>query len=274
MWNMLRKKMNRMSAVVAAFTTPLLLLGADGNARAAAYAPFSWNPSRWIIAHRGGPALYPEEGYRGYDASAASHFTLEADARQLKDGLWVLSHDDTVDRTIRGLSGLVNQLTAAQWLAPTTYLKPGRSNTYTRDHPATLGGFLLRYGGRYPILLELKAGSVPSFINMIKSHHLESSVMVQTFNWRTALQFKAAGLTPMFLMGADLKKSPANEWQIAAAGIHYIGVNKNMEGSQVAELRRAALVVVSYTVDTESSFLHDLGEGMNGSFSNDPWVLH
>lgn len=258
--------------VIVALASVLLTVGASCDAQAVTN-PFDGNPSRWVIAHRGGARWYPEEGYRGYSAAMNSGFALEADARQLKDGLWVLNHDATVDRTIRGLTGPVDQITREQWMASTTYLRPDPDGRFKWDHPATLGGWFLRYGGKIPLVLELKAGSVPSFINMIKSRNFEKVVLAQTFNWETAQQFQEAGLTTMFLMGSDLNKSPANEYQIRDAGIRYVGVSRNMGAWHVQRLRNAGLIVVSYTVDTQSNFSYELGQGVNGSFSNNPWAL-
>ena len=259
----------RLKMILAVILAMFMSLMASVDAFAATYAPFAKTPYRMIISHRGGPLKYPEMGYRGFNASLASGFALEADARQLKDGLWVLNHDETVDRTIRGISGRVDQITRDQWFNK-AYLKPGPSNKYFYDRPSTLGGFFLRYGGKAPILLEHKSGSVPSFIWMITSRNLQASVIPQTFNWNNAKQFKASGLNPMFLMGKEFPVSPAT---IKSAGIKYVGVSKDMGPWHVKQLKNAGLIVMSYTVNTKSNFNYEVNQGVNGSFSDNPWAL-
>lgn len=255
-----------LAAAVAAST--LIAFAAGPAGAAAAYSPFTGTPTRWIIAHRGAPALYPEEGSRGYDRCRASGFPLEADARQLKDGTWVLLHDATVDRTMYGAKGAVDQLTLAQWRA--ARLRAAPSGLYPTDQPVTLADFLARYGGTAPILLEHKAGSVTAFISQIKSRGLQNSVMAQSFSWDTARQFKAAGLIPMYLMGTNLPVAPTT---IRSTGIRHVGVSKDMGPANVKALRAAGLVVVSYTVNTRSNFNYEVNQGVNGSFSDNPWAL-
>lgn len=255
-------------AAVAVAASTLTAWSATSAGAAGTYSPFTATPSRWIIAHRGSPALYPEEGSRGYDRSRASGFALEADARQLKDGTWVLLHDATVDRTMYRATGRADQLTLSQWRA--ARLRAAPSGLYPTDAPVTLGDFLARYGGTAPILLEHKAGSVTGFISQIKSRGLQQSVMAQSFSWDTAQQFRSAGLIPMYLMGSNLPVAPA---AIKAAGIRYVGVSKDMGPANVRALRAAGLVVVSYTVNTRSNFDYEVGQGVNGSFSDNPWAL-
>jgi glycerophosphoryl diester phosphodiesterase len=232
------------------------------------YAPFTRTPDPWLIAHRGGAALYPEEGRRGYDHSLASGFALEADARQLQDGTWVLLHDDTVDRTMSGVSGPIDELTVDQWRA--AYLKPGPAGRYASDRPLTLDDFLVRYGGRAPIVLEHKGGSVDDFIRQIQGRGLQTSVMAQSFSWTEVKQFQAAGLIPMYLMGRTIRVSPAD---IAASAVRYVGVSKDMNAASVAALRSEGLVVISYTVDTRREFDIERREGVRGAFSDNPWSL-
>lgn len=66
------------------------------------------------IAHRGEPAVAPEESISSFRAAIRDGArVLEGDVHFTKDGRPVLIHDDTVDRTTNG-TGRVDQLTLAQ----------------------------------------------------------------------------------------------------------------------------------------------------------------
>ena len=232
--------------------------------------PFVITPERWLVSHRGGPRRFPEEGMRGYDASAASGFALEADARQLGDGTWVLLHDATVDRTMTGVTGAVDGLTLAQW--QTARLRPAPSGRYPDDPAVTVVDFLQRQAGKVPIVLELKAGDADGFVETVRAAAGAElpSVMVQSFDFAVAQRFGDAGLTPMFLMGAQIYPTVET---IIGAGIRYVGVARSMDAASVAQLRAAGLVVVSYTVNTGVDLDIEFREGVHGVFTDDPWRM-
>lgn len=232
--------------------------------------PYVITPERWLVSHRGGPRRFPEEGMRGYDASAASGFALEADARQLGDGTWVLLHDATVDRTMTGVTGAVDGLTLAQW--QTARLRPAPSGRYPDDPAVTVVDFLQRQAGKVPILLELKAGDADGFVETVRAAAGAElpSVMVQSFDFAVAQRFGDAGLTPMFLMGAQIYPTVET---IIGAGIRYVGVARSMDAASVAQLRAAGLVVVSYTVSTGVDLDIEFREGVHGVFTDDPWRM-
>ena len=67
-----------------------------------------------VFAHRGGCALGPENTIATFDLGMASGADgLELDVHLSKDGVAVVCHDDTLERTTSG-SGLVRGLTAAE----------------------------------------------------------------------------------------------------------------------------------------------------------------
>ncbi|MGE5310778.1 MAG: glycerophosphodiester phosphodiesterase [Nitrospirota bacterium] len=67
-----------------------------------------------VISHRGGAGLWPENTLYGFQRAAAMGVdVLETDMHSTADGVLVLIHDPTVDRTTNG-SGRVNHLTLSQ----------------------------------------------------------------------------------------------------------------------------------------------------------------
>ena len=75
------------------------------------------NPLVLVDAHRGASAWFPENTLVAFEAAIASGAdSVELDVQLSADGVAVVIHDDTVDRTTLG-SGAVAQLTAAELAA-------------------------------------------------------------------------------------------------------------------------------------------------------------
>ncbi|MCC7265230.1 MAG: glycerophosphodiester phosphodiesterase, partial [Candidatus Latescibacteria bacterium] len=75
---------------------------------------FAGQPEFLVIAHRGGRGLGPESTLPLFrQAVDLGVDVLEFDVRQSADGVLILLHDETVDRTTEG-SGRADQLTLAQ----------------------------------------------------------------------------------------------------------------------------------------------------------------
>lgn len=108
-----------------------------------------------IIAHRGTPRLAPENTIAGFDRALELGFRhLELDAQLSADGVPVVFHDSTLERTSSG-SGPLARLTLAELRA----LDAGRwfNQQFAGERIPTLEEVLVRYRGRAHIHLELKS---------------------------------------------------------------------------------------------------------------------
>lgn len=101
--------------VVAAVVVLLFLLGALLAKPAPDHAYYAGDlPQPLIIAHQGGDGLWPGNTLYAYQQAAAMGVdVLEGDLHRTKDGVIVLMHDETVDRTTNG-SGLIEDMTLAE----------------------------------------------------------------------------------------------------------------------------------------------------------------
>ena len=80
----------------------------NGMTHATSASPPAW-PFPRVLAHRGGGTLAPENTLAGLRAAAGYSFRgVEFDAKLTRDGVAVLMHDETLDRTTNG-RGLVAQ---------------------------------------------------------------------------------------------------------------------------------------------------------------------
>lgn len=116
-------------------------------------------PAPAIVAHRGGSALGPENTLASIRTGLARGVAgVEIDVRATADGVAVLMHDETVDRTTDG-SGRVDTTTlrdlrrlnaAARW--------SGRAVGYER--PPTLTEALRAVDGRARVFIEVKPAGI------------------------------------------------------------------------------------------------------------------
>ncbi|WP_242355974.1 glycerophosphodiester phosphodiesterase [Anaeromyxobacter sp. SG64] len=69
--------------------------------------PFLSLPSPWLVAHRGGSALAPENTLPAFDVAAElGADAIETDVRRTRDGVVIVFHDETTER-ITGAPGTV-----------------------------------------------------------------------------------------------------------------------------------------------------------------------
>lgn len=232
-----------------------------------------------VVAHRGGGALvYPEAGMRGMVAAAEDGFLPEFDIRFLVDGTPVLCHDATVTRTMTGVSGSVDALTIQQWRS--ARLKPVYAGGWD-DRPLTFEDALDYLGGRIVLVPEIKSGAtqaeVDRCISMVVERGLQRCVIMQSFDYATAVRIADAGVAALFLTGSTLTGSGApgatdadRAAAIAAAGIEYVGPSRSMSSTAIATLAAAGLHVMPYTVKTPAQ-ADALPVEVSGHFSDDPW---
>lgn len=109
-----------------------------------------------VSAHRGGPAAgFPENAIETFENTLAQVPALiETDVRETADGVLVLLHDETVDRTTNG-TGRVAEMTLAE--VKDLYLKDN-DGQLTSFRVPTLGEALEAMRGRTVLQLDVKRG--------------------------------------------------------------------------------------------------------------------
>lgn len=111
--------------------------------------PFFDSRRPLVFAHRGGCALGPENTIKAFDRGmAAGADGLELDVHLSADGIVVVHHDDTLDRTTNG-SGPIAARTAAEL---------ARVDAGEGEGIPALSEVLARYPG-VPIIIEMKVDS-------------------------------------------------------------------------------------------------------------------
>ena len=138
------------------------------------------------IAHRGASAVAPENTLAAFEkAEALGADGVELDVRLCADGVPVVIHDASVDRTTGG-SGRVadmpltqlKELDAGSWFGP----------AFSKEPIPTLTETLETVGGKLILNIELKGegllnrGLVRAVVDVIRKHGLGKRVLLSAFN--------------------------------------------------------------------------------------------
>lgn len=106
--------LRRTLGILAVLTVPYLYFATLHPRQEVPDHPLFDAPGPWVIAHRGGRGLWPENTLFAFEqAKALGVDVIEMDLRVTADGAIVAIHDGTVDRTTNG-SGRVGNMTLAE----------------------------------------------------------------------------------------------------------------------------------------------------------------
>ncbi|MFF4243539.1 glycerophosphodiester phosphodiesterase [Streptomyces sp. NPDC001822] len=232
-----------------------------------------------VIGHRGASSAAPENTLVSQEiARRGGADFIENDVQPSKDGVPYILHDATVDRTTDG-TGPVRSLTSSQldaldagsWFAP----------HYTGARVPTLAAQLddLRTRGG-DLLLEIKGAhtkaEVATIVETIRGHGMTGRVFVQSFEV-DALRFthELAPELPLGLLRSTLDADPvalAEELHLAAYNPEDGALGK--KPSVVADLHKAGVAVMVWTVDNPDRWKALESAGVDGIITNRPTELN
>ncbi|MBI4306289.1 MAG: hypothetical protein HY678_08210 [Chloroflexi bacterium] len=155
-----------------------------------------------LIAHRGFSSRVPENTLPAFDLALESGIdNFELDAQLTKDGVVVVIHDATVDRTTDG-RGPVAGFTSLDLQMLDAGSRFGDARQYAGTRIPTLRQILERYRGRAHIHLELKSteAELPAMV----------AALLKDTGWleyATGGPFKAPGITLTSFSFEQLKRS-------------------------------------------------------------------
>lgn len=283
--------------------------GSADDARAAPSQPITRPAGAAIVsAHRGGAAYAPENTMVAFrNAVRLGVDQLEADSQLSADGVLVLIHDDTLDRTT-DCSGTVISKTfaglqacdAAHWFSPG---QPTTVPDLNRPHPLRgqgirvpaaeeLFAYLRQLGDAAPELsIEIK--NIPGESNfdpvgmavaqvlvpLIRQYGLEEKVIVQSFWPATidAVKRLAPELRTQFLTTSSTGQTAAQNLAYVTLRQHDISAPNFDAPDFNAVLVQAAQTsgkqVIPYTPDRESDLRTVTALGVDGLITNFPGCL-
>jgi glycerophosphoryl diester phosphodiesterase len=230
-----------------------------------------------IAGHRGDRSVAPENTLPALQAALDSTMAfVETDIQLTSDGVPVLIHDDTVDRTTDG-TGPVADLTFAQLRA----LDAG--SWFSRDFAGvtvpSLDEFIVLLaasGSTKQALLELKgfwpADDVRTVVSMLASGGVQNRVTFASFDFTTIMNLHAvAPAIPRVIIQRELSADPV----ALAEHFHAIAVltspaSLERNPGAVEAMHEAGLGLLLYTLNSTQRWEEALALGVDGIVTDKP----
>ncbi|MFF3734999.1 glycerophosphodiester phosphodiesterase [Streptomyces sp. NPDC002476] len=231
-----------------------------------------------VIAHRGASSAAPENTLVSDEvARRGGAEYIENDVQPSKDGVPYVLHDSTVDRTTDG-KGAVRNLASSQLdaLDAGSWFGPSYTGTRIPTLAAQLDDLRSRGGN---LLLEIKGAhtrdEVATIVKTIRDHGMTDRVFVQSFEV-DALKYtrELAPELPLGLLRGSLDADPvalSKELGLAAYNPSDNALSKRP--GVVADLHRAGVAVMVWTVDSPARWQALEAGGVDGIITNRPAEL-
>lgn len=237
-----------------------------------------------VIAHRGASADAPENTLPAFLAAWSTGTAwVETDVQPSADGIPVLFHDDTLERTTDGTGRLrsstaeqLSHVDAGGWF-------PGRAfagtPVPTLAETLAAGGALAVPPDGPRLLLEIKgehsADEVRTVLSVLSAAAAERWVFLQSFEIPVLeLLRKSAPGRPLGLLVESLDDDPAARCrELGAITYNPEHVLLRDRPELVAELQAADLGVVGWTADDPADWAFLTGLGVDGIITNRPAAL-
>ena len=232
-----------------------------------------------IVAHRGASSSRPENTIPSFEEAVRfGAGIVEFDVRLSRDGVAMVMHDPTVDRTTDG-TGFVHELTASE-------LSSLNAGTETEPTPVpTLTEVLACVSGRAAIAVEIKnIPGEPAFEAVrepiVEAVHAElerfdGAVLVVSFNPSSITASKVlAPHVPTGFLTTDLV-DPREALAFAVSAGHDMvlpGTRASIPAGEsfVEQVHAAGLRIGTWTVDEPETMRMLLDRGFDAVASNDP----
>ncbi len=247
-----------------------------------------------VHGHRGARALRPENTIPAFEYAIAQGVdVLELDMAVTKDGVVVVSHDPILHPPV--CSGpepmaAIHSLTLAEvreWDCgriqnpnfPRQQIAPG-TRMPTLDEVfdlASRGTFKFNIETKifadHPELSPAPDEFVSLVLALIRKHHLESRIILQSFDFRTLHEMKK--IAPEIKLAALYEGEPKSFVEITKeAGADMISPEHHLvTAEQVRESHAAGFPVVPWTADTPADWDRLVAAGVDAIITDDPAAL-
>lgn len=236
-----------------------------------------------IIAHRGASAYHPENTMSAFRAAyEMGAEMIELDVTLSKDGVPVVIHDETIDRTTNG-KGLVSDFT----LDELKNLDAGTwfSKKHAGEPIPTLEEVLEFTRGKIALNIEVKPEAVTDEVrggieekawDLVKKYEMEEYVLFSSFNYQAITHLKEINVdikaALLFEKKQSAKRSPGqlvDEYNADAFNCSYRQFSKKW----AEEALEKGFPVFVYTVNSERRMKKMIKRGVRGIFSDKPDLL-
>jgi glycerophosphoryl diester phosphodiesterase len=220
------------------------------------------------IGHRGNAVYAPENTLASFLSAEGKADFVETDGRVSSDGVLVIMHDSTVDRTTDG-TGNVAALTLAQLKA----LDAGSwfSAAFAGERIPTLAEMVTNTLRFATPLIEQKAGTAAQYVAELRRLNAVTNVVVQSFdlNFLANVHSLEPSIALCGLGSGTLTTASLNS--ITNAGARTVAWEKaGVTATEVALVHNWGLKLFVWTVDSPAEIQSFIALGVDGIISNDP----
>lgn len=245
-----------------------------------------------VIGHRGASGYAPEHTFASYDlAMQLGVDYLEQDLQMTRDGVLVVMHDDTLDRTTGGVfRGRVIERTLAELRACDvgSWFNAARPEHARADYVGqpipTLAEVLTRYGDRATFYIETKhpeaaPGMEAALLRLLTEHDLREAaarewrVLIQSFSERSLrLLHELDDSLPLIqLLHARALSGPGLRTWLPEIAEYAVGIGpswRDVDEALVHAARACCLQVHPYTVNDTALMQRLTSFGVTGMFTD------
>ena len=222
-----------------------------------------------LIAHRGGAHAAPENTLPAFSAAAHRGYRwVECDVACTADGVPVLFHDDTLERTSNGTGDLaatswqeLQRLDAGGWFAPRFAGTRIPSLDQALDHWANLGQHAC-------IELKVGAGQDPQRLGSIVAKAVRrrnaGHILI---SFSSSALIAARNTAPELPRGLILDAPWPMDWldQVRSVDASALDPDQNLlDAQRIHDIQRAGLAALCWTVNTTARVTELLNWGIDG----------
>lgn len=250
------------------------------------------SPRPLVIAHRGYSIAAPENTVPAFQLALTTGADLiELDYYHSQDGVPVILHDSTLDRTTDAVARWgKGQRPSARTAAELLSLDAGKwfSPIYGGTRLPSLEESLdVIQGGGGMTLIERKEGDPATLVKQLRARRLINQVVVQAFDWQFLRQLHE--LAPEQVLGglgapgrlADGSQPTIKDKGLNAAwldelektGAKVAGWNRSVSKAAVALAHQRGIKVWVYTIDDAETANALLDMGVDGIITNNPGLI-
>lgn len=220
------------------------------------------------IAHRGNSLFAPENTLAAFFAAQGKADLVETDGRLSADGVLVIMHDTTVDRTTDG-TGTVGSQTVAQL----KLLDAGSwfSSNFIGERIPTLAEMITNTVSFATPLIEQKDGPATAYVDELRRLNAVTNVILQSFDWNFLAAVHA--FEPAVRLGAlgSGTFTTAILTNIINSGATMVAWEKaSVTPAVLSQVHGAGLLLFVWTVDSSAEIQQFINLGVDGIISNDP----
>ena len=226
-----------------------------------------------VIGHRGIAAHAPENTLEGIRLAAALGFRwIEIDARVTRDGVVVLSHDDSLRRCGGGARRLSRMRAAT---ASSIAVPCGMKEFAQARVPLLEDALRLVDSLNIGVVVEIKSNrgeeeKAATATVEVLHHRLMAQLMVSSFSLPVLLATRR--LLPHARLAWNISQYPA-DWQqqatyLALENIHF--QHRHLTAAQLYEMKAFGLGLYCFTINSVSEYQEVIAQGADGIFSDFP----